>query len=83
MNIIETKIQEYLVSHQIYPFSVLYVKSPEFLKISFHLPSDIQEFLDLSGYSKICDNTGVMIFPDTIQMTGTYLLNFLRDVGCI
>lgn len=82
MNTIEAKVQEYLVSHGIYPFSVLYMKNLGSLKISFHLPSDIQEFLELSGHSKVCDNFGYKVYQDTVLLAGTYLSNFLRDVGC-
>lgn len=84
MNTIETKIQDFLVSRGIYPFSVLYIKSPGLLKISFHLPTDIPEFLDLFEVEKICDNFGFKEFQqdNTILLSGQVFLKILRDAGC-
>lgn len=82
MNTTEIKVQEYLVSHGIYPFSVLFMKDLRMLKISFHLEDDIKEFLEISGYHKMCDNFGYKEYPDTLLVFGSFLTNFLRDVGC-
>lgn len=83
MNTTETKIWEYLVSHKLYPFSVLFMKEQHILKISFYLKDDIQEFLDVSGYEKMCDNFGYQTYQDnTILIFGSFLSNFLRNVGC-
>lgn len=82
MNGIEKTIETWMISKNIFPFSVLYSKKPQFLKISFFLDTDIHEILDLTGYSTMCDNSGVQIFKDTktILYTGTSLINFLRYV---
>jgi hypothetical protein len=71
-----------MISKNIYPFSVLYSKDPQFLKISLFLKNDVQELLDLTGYSEVCDNSGVQIFQETntILYTGVSLINFLRYV---
>lgn len=78
---IETKIRDYLVSNNIYPFSVLYIPSESILKISFFLQDDIQDFLKLSGYKEICDNSGFIVFEDTVLLSGIGLSNFLRNVN--
>lgn len=84
MNIIETKVRDYLVSYNIYPFSVLYIKELRILKISFFLNDDISEFLDISGFKNMCDNFGYKLYSETntILISKTYLTNFLRNVGC-
>lgn len=82
MNIIEKKIQDYLVLHNIFPFSVLYIKELPLLKISFYLEDDITDFIEVSGLSKICDNSGFREIKDSILLWGIALSNFLRDVGC-
>lgn len=82
MNTVETKIQEYLVSHGIYPYSILFIKGAGVLKISFYLPTDIPEFLEAIEYSKLCDNSGFQEYQDnTILIFGTLLSKILRDVG--
>lgn len=82
MNGLEEMIEKWMISKNIYPFSVLYSKDPQFLKISLFLKNDIQELLDLTGYSKVCDNSGVQVFQETntILYTGVSLINFLRYV---
>lgn len=82
MNGLEEMIEKWMISKNIYPFSVLYSKDPQFLKISLFLKNDIQELLDLTGYSEVCDNSGVQIFQETntILYTGVSLINFLRYV---
>lgn len=82
MNGLEEMIEKWMISKNIYPFSVLYSKDPQFLKISLFLKNDIQELLDLTGYPEVCDNSGVQIFQETntILYTGVSLINFLRYV---
>lgn len=82
MNGLEEIIEKWMISKNIYPFSVLYSKDPQFLKISLFLKNDIQELLDLTSYHEVCDNSGVEIFPqtNTILYTGVSLINFLRYV---
>lgn len=82
MNGLEEMIEKWMISKNIYPFSVLYSKDPQFLKISLFLQDDIKELLDLTGYSEVCDNSGVQVFPqaNTILYTGVSLINFLRYV---
>ena len=80
MNGVEETVNSWLISKGLFPFSVLYVKRPQFLKISFYLESEVQELLDLTGFSKVCDNSGVQCFPDTILFTGTGLINLMRHV---
>lgn len=81
-NTIGQEIEDWLVGKEIYPFSVLYVDSPEFLKISFYLETDIQEFLGLIEYTKMCDTSGVLIISETntILLQGIGLINLLRHV---
>lgn len=82
MNGLEEMIEKWMISRNIYPFSVLYSKDPQFLKISLFLKNDIQELLDLTGYHEVCDNSGVQVFQETntILYTGVSLINFLRYV---
>lgn len=82
MNGIEKKIETWLISKNIFPFSVLYSRDPQFLKISVFLKDDINELLDLTGYSDLCDNSGVLIFHETntILFSGVSLINLLRYV---
>ena len=82
MNGQEEIIEKWMISKNIYPFSVLYSKDPQFLKISLFLKNDIQELLDLTGYFEVCDNSGVQVFQETntILYTGVSLINFLRYV---
>lgn len=79
---IEDKVRKYLVSKNIYPFSVLYSVEHGFLKISFYLPNDISEFLLLSDLSRLCDNSGIQEIPETktILLTGISLKYFLEHV---
>lgn len=79
---IEDKIRDYLVSKEVYPYSVLFLHNPRLLKISVYLESDLQEILQIFKADEICDNYGYEIFPDTILIFGSLLTNFLRDVGC-
>lgn len=82
MNQIEEIVQEWLVSKGIYPFSVLYSKYPQFLKLSFFLDLDIDELLKKIGYQWWSDVSGVQIFKETrtILMKDIGLINFLRYV---
>jgi hypothetical protein len=82
MNGLEEIIETWLTTKNIYPFSVLYSKDPQFLKISLFLKNDVDELLDITGYKTMCDNSGVQIFPETntILYTGVGLINFLRYV---
>ena len=82
MNYIETSVENWLVSKGIYPFSVLYVKNPCFLKLSFFLDTEVTEFLNLIGYSKMCDISGIQIFnkTNTILLKDIGLFKFLEYV---
>lgn len=82
MNGLEKEIESWLVESGVYPFSVLYVKDPQFLKISFFLESDITEILEKIRYKEMCDTSGVQIIMETktILLTGMGLINFLRYV---
>lgn len=80
MNEIEKFVESWLISKNIFPFSVLYVKDPQFLKISVHLESDIQEILEIIKYSSLCDNSGIHIFNDTILFMEMGLINFFKHV---
>lgn len=82
MNTIETSVRDYLVSKNIFPFSVVYIKSVPLLKISFHLQDDVHEFSEISGCGKICDNSGYVEYEDTVVISGICLDTFLRNVGC-
>ena len=80
MNTTEIKIRDFLVSHNIYPYSVLYIKDHGILKISFYLQTDIPEFLEITGYSKVCDNFGYKEYQDnTILVFGPFLFKILND----
>lgn len=82
MNGIEKEIEEWLVSKNIYPFSILYSKNPQFLKISFYIDQDIKDLLNEIEYKSICDTSGVQIFKETktILFNNLGLLNFFRHV---
>ena len=82
MNGIEKEIEEWLVSKNIYPFSILYSKNPQFLKISFYIDQDIKDLLNEIEYEFICDTSGVQIFKETktILFNNSGLLNFFRHV---
>ena len=82
MNTVETEVRKFLVSNNIRPFSVLFMRDIRLLKISFYLQDEVEEFLDISGYTKMCDNFGYQEYPNTILIFGSYLNNFLRNVGC-
>lgn len=79
---IENQVREYLVSKNIYPFSVLYSGEYDFLKISFYLPGDISDFLSVSGYFEVCDNSGTQTYQETktVLLTGISLKSFLSHV---
>lgn len=82
MNGIEKIVEIWMISKNIFPFSILYSKDPQFLKISVFLRDDIQELLDLTNYKNMCDNSGVLVFNETntILFTGVSLIDFLRHV---
>ena len=82
MNGIEKEIEEWLVSKNIYPFSILYSKNPQFLKISFYIDQDIKDLLNEIEYKSICDTSGVQIFKETktILFNNLGLLNLFRHV---
>ena len=82
MNGIEKIVETWMISKNIFPFSILYSKDPQCLKISVFLRDDIQELLDLTNYKNMCDNSGVLVFNETntILFTGVSLIDFLRHV---
>ena len=82
MNGIEKEIEEWLVSKNIYPFSILYSKNPQFLKISFYIDQDIKDLLNEIEYESICDTSGIQIFKETktILFNNSGLLNLFRHV---
>ena len=82
MNGIEKIVETWMISKNIFPFSILYSKDPQFLKIAVFLRDDIQELLDLTNYKNMCDNSGVLVFNETntILFTGVSLIDFLRHV---
>ena len=48
---IEKTVEEWLVSKNIFPFSVLYSKDPQFLKISLYLDQDVEDILKEINYT--------------------------------
>ena len=82
MNGIEKEIEEWLVSKNIYPFSILYSKNLQFLKISFYIDQDIKDLLNEIEYEPICDTSGIQIFKETktILFNNLGLLNLFRHV---
>lgn len=82
MNGLEKTVETWLISKNIYPFSVLYSKDPQFLKISFFVKNDLDELLKITDYKSNCDNSGIQVFDktNTILYTGTSLINFFRHV---
>ena len=82
MNGIEKIVETWMISKNIFPFSILYSKDPHFLKISVFLKNDIQELLDLTNYKNMCDNSGVLVFNETntLLFSGVSLIDFLRHV---
>lgn len=68
---IERYISETLSEiYDISPFSVIYTEGTGSIKISITLfgQDDLQEFLDLIGYKKLCDKTGFSIFYDKLTV---------------
>ena len=82
MNGVEKEIEEWLVSKNIFPFSILYSNDLQFLKISFYLDQDIKDLLKEIEYESMCDTSGVQIFEETktILFNNLGLLNFFRHV---
>lgn len=71
----ELEIEKYISEnlseiYNIYPFSVIYTEGTGSIKISITLfgQDDLQEFLDLLGYRKLCDKTGFSIFYDKLTI---------------
>lgn len=65
----EANIIKYLTEHDIFPFSVFftYVLNDKngTLSITFYCRSNLQEFLILTGYDKLCDKSGYKVLYDT------------------
>ena len=82
MNGIEKIVETWMISKNIFPFSILYSKDPQFLNISVFLRDDIQELLDLTNYKNMCDNSGGLVFNETntLLFSGVSLIDFLRHV---
>lgn len=71
----ELEIEKYISEnlseiYDISPFSVIYTEGTGSIKISITLfgQDDLQEFLDLLGYRKLCDKTGFSIFYDKLTI---------------
>lgn len=82
MNGIEETVKTWLISKGIYPFSVLYSRDPQFLKLSFFIKTDLEELLDITDYKTTCDHSGIQIFDETytILYSDASLINFFRYV---
>lgn len=80
---IEKTVEEWLVSKNIFPFSVLYSKDPQFLKISLYLDQDVEDILKEINYKSMCDTSGIQIFKETktILFNNFGLINFFRYVS--
>jgi hypothetical protein len=71
----EIEIENYISNtlsevYNISPFSVIYTEGTGSVKISITLfgLDDLQEFLDLIGYRKLCDKSGFNIFYDKLTV---------------
>ena len=82
MNGIEKIVETWMISKNIFQFSILYSKDHQFIKIYVYIRDDIKELLDLTNYKNMCDNSGVLVFNETntILFTGVSLIDFLRHV---
>ena len=80
---IQRKVTNYLVTHEIFPFSVVYTDCfCGLLAITFCISTDIDEFLDYIDYKCLCDKTGYIILRETntILIYNFALLNFYSKV---
>jgi len=80
----EIEIQNYILDslseiYNISPFSVIYTECSGSIRISitFFGSDDLQEFLDLLGYRKLCDKSGFSIFYDKITVI---LMGMAKDL---
>lgn len=80
----EIEIQNYILDslseiYNISPFSVIYTEYSGSIRISitFFGSDDLQEFLDLLGYRKLCDKSGFSIFYDKITVI---LMGMAKDL---
>lgn len=80
----EIEIQNYILDslseiYNISPFSVIYTECSGSVRISitFFGSDDLQEFLDLLGYRKLCDKSGFSIFYDKITVI---LMGMAKDL---
>lgn len=68
----EIQIQDYVLSvlseyYNIYPFSVYFTETGETnpkISITFFGKDDLNDFLDILGYKKLCDKSGLYILYD-------------------
>lgn len=81
---VERGIRDVLVLKNYHPFSILLVPklngNSSFLKISFYLQDEVDEFKSLFDYDYLVDKTGFDIMDDghTIIVHGLVLLDVLK-----
>lgn len=76
---VQKKILEFLQDHDISPFNIVFTYSENtggLLSITFYIPSDIDELLELLDYKTICDKSGYEVFPKTNTL-------ILRDLALV
>ena len=80
----ETLILDFLKSHGLNPFSVLYftLNSVKLIKISFYINSDIEKFEELMDYRFSSDKSSLMEFnhDNTILIKGIFLSKLLKMI---
>lgn len=87
---IQKKVENYLDSNGISPYSVIFVSSRSnsipILKLTFWLKSEINEFKKIIDYKSLCDKSGYMEFQNnnTIILSGivlAVLFKIVEDYG--